>query len=148
MLAHRLLPNCTFEPKEAIDLAYETQANYEIGTNYDIYAPALAEKLGLRLEMTNDIQRLRECLRTGGASVVNVGAGTFTRAGHYIVAISEEPDGRIAILDPGLWEGKFETEDRKGKVELKNGVIALCSGEVLDEDAQKRNPGYFLFWRA
>ena len=147
MLAHRLLPNCTFELKDAIDLAYETKANFEIGTNYGVYAPALAEKLGLRLEMTNDLEQLRYCLRTGGAAVVNVGPGTFTRGGHYIVAINEEPDGRLAILDPGLWEGKFESDDRKGKVEFKNNVIALCSGETLSEDAAKRNTGYYLFWR-
>lgn len=148
MMAHRLLPNCTFDLREAIDLAYETKANYEIGTNYVIYAPALAEKLGLRLEMTNDIQRLLYCLRTGGASVVNVGSGTFTRNGHYVVAINEEPDGRIAILDPGYREGKFDEDDRKGKVEVKNGVIALCSPETLSADAAKRDPGFYLFWRA
>lgn len=148
MVAHRLLPDCAFDLKEAIDLAYETKANFEIGTNYEVYAPAFAKKLGLRLEMTNDIKKLRSCLRTGGAAIVNVGPGTFTRSGHYIVAINEEPDGRIAILDPGYLEGKFDEKERKGKVEVKNGVIALCSVEILAEDAAKRNPGYYLFWRA
>lgn len=148
MMAHRLIPNCTFDLKAAIDLAYETHANFEVGTNYEIYAPALAEKLGLRLEMTNDLQRLRECLRTGGASVVNVGAGTFTQGGHYIVAINEEPDGRIAILDPDYCDGKFEAEGFRGKVDVKCGVITVCTGEILAEDAAKRNPGYYLFWRA
>ena len=55
MMAHRLIPNCTFDLKAAIDLAYETHANFEVGTNYEIYAPALAEKLGLRLEMTTSL---------------------------------------------------------------------------------------------
>jgi len=148
MVAHRLLPNCTFDLKEAIDLAYETKANFEIGTNYLVYAPAFAEKLELRLEMTNDLERLRYCLRTGGAAVVNVGPGTFTQTGHYIVAINEEPDGRIAILDPSVRAGKLDDEALKGKVEVINRIIVLCSGETLAADAAKRDPGYYLFWRA
>ena len=46
MVADRLLPNCEFGLKEAIDLAYATNANLEVGTTYQVYAPALAEKLG------------------------------------------------------------------------------------------------------
>jgi len=148
MMAHRLIPNCTFDLTAAIDLAYETRANFEVGVNYEIYAPALAQKLGLRLEMTNDIQRLRECLRTGGASVVNVGPSTFTKGGHYVVAINEEPDGRIAILDPDYRDETFDGEDLKGKIDVKCGIIISCTGEILAEGAGKRNPGYYLFWRA
>ena len=114
---------------------------------------AFAEKLGLRLEMTSDPERLLSCLRTGGAAVANVGeregyTAVFTHSRHYIAVIGEEPDGRVAILDPSYKEGKYEEEGRKGKVELKNGVIALCTPEVLHEDTVKdREVVYYLFWR-
>ena len=64
-----------------------------------------AEELGLDLEMTSDPERLRYCLRTGGSAVFLVNGsrdgyvGMFSRGGHYVLALSEERDGRIAILD-------------------------------------------------
>ena len=148
MVADRLIPNCDFDLEAAIQLSYGAKANERRGTDYSKYAPAFAERFGLRFEYSEDPQRLRECLRTGGAAVLHVcgrdgWAGTFTRNGHYIAAISEEPDGRIAILDPSYAEGKYDEPDRVGKVEMTNGVIALCSMQVLIEDGAT----YHLFWR-
>ena len=104
MVADRLLPNCNFELLDALQLSYETGANRKTGTDYTIFAPAFAKKLGLKLVQTNDLEELRHCLRTGGAAVVHVGndreghVGLFTRGGHYMAVIGEEPDGRLAIL--------------------------------------------------
>lgn len=154
MVADRLIPNNSFELQDAIDLSYEVKANYRKGTAYRRFAPAFAEKVGLRLEMSYDIADLVRCLHTGGAAVILVigdhdgRPGLFTHNGHYIAAISEEPDGRIALLDPYLYDGKFEEEGRAGKVEMTNGVIALCSKETLHAEADPRNiTPYFLFWR-
>ena len=54
MVADRLLPNCAFDLKDALDLAYECGANRGVGTEYLYYAPAFAEKLafGWRSAMT------------------------------------------------------------------------------------------------
>ena len=152
MVADRLLSDYQFDLPDAFQLSYDVEANCRVGTNYKRYAPALAEKLGLRLEMTEDPERLRSCLRTGGAAVALVGEredhiGVFTHGRHYIAVIGGEPDGRIALLDPSYKEGKYEEEGRQGKVEVKNGVIALCSMEVLQEDAVKDGEAYYLFWR-
>lgn len=154
MVADRLLPGCDFDLKAAIDLSYEVKANRARGTTYPLFAPAFAKRLGLKLEASADIEDLRRCLRTGGAAVVYVGGhyedhvGVFSRGGHYIAAISEEPDGRFAILDPSYYEGKYEEEGRKGKVEVRNGVIALCSGETLASDIKREaDKHYYLFWR-
>ena len=87
------------------------------------------------------------------AAIVNVGGdhddhiGLFSHGGHYIAAISVEPDGRIAILDPSYKEDKFDEDGRMGKVEMKNGVIALCAPEVLAADCTNRSTPYNLFWR-
>lgn len=153
MVADRLLVDSGFDLKAAVRLSYDTRANHKIGTDYKIYAPAFAEKMGFRLEMTSDPDRLRCCLRSGGAAVLNTGGdregyvGVFSHGGHYIAAVSEEPDGRIAILDPSYAVGKYEQEGRRGKVELKNKVIALCDMQVLVEDTASRTPGFYLFWR-
>ena len=156
MVADRLLPDCAFDLSGAIELSYEVKANHKSGTDYRRFAPAFAQKLGLRLQTSADLEDLRQCLRTGGAAVVlargdrNGQVGLFTHEGHYIVAINEEPDGRFALLDPYLYDGKFEEEGSAGKVEMKNGVIALCSAEILAEEAEeahKTSGPYYLFWR-
>lgn len=153
MVADRLLPNCTFDLKEGIELSYSVEANHLAGTDYKRFAPAFAEKMGFMLEMTNDPEALRVCLRTGGAAVIHVGGdyeghiGVFSHGGHYVAAISEEPDGRIAVLDPSYKLNKYEEEGRKGKVEVKNELIALCDAQLLVEDTATRDPGFYLFWR-
>lgn len=153
MVADRLLVESGFGLNDAIQLSYDVKANYSIGTAYKRYAPEFAERLGLRLEMTNDPERLRHCLRTGGAAVLHMGGdyeghvGVFSHGGHYVAAISEEPDGRIAILDPSYKVGKYEEEGRKGKVEIKNNVICICDMQVVVEDTASRDPGMYLFWR-
>ena len=153
MVADRLLPNCTFELEDAISLSYEVEANHRRGTDYDRFGPAFAKKLGLRYQGSNDVEDLRKCLRTGGAAVVLVVAqepatGLFTKGGHFITVISEEPDGRFAILDPSLKDGKYDEEHRKGKVEITHDVVILCDGAVLDAEIAKHRIGYHLFWRA
>lgn len=153
MVADRLLPNCDFDLKQAIDLSYEVKANYRRGTSYTRFAPAFAEKLGLAWEGTYDLEKVRQCVRTGGAAVALVKGdqdgkvGLFSHRGHYVAVISEEPDGRFAILDPYLYEGKFQEPGREGKVELVNGVIALCSAEDLDADVSDKFTPYYLFRR-
>lgn len=153
MVADRLLVDSRFGLKEALALSYEVKANINVGTNYKRFAPAFAEKLGLEWVPTNDPEELRKCLRTGGAAVVHVGGdreghvGVFSHGGHYVAAIAEERDGRIAILDPSYKIGKYEEPDRKGLVEMKDGVIALCDMQVLIDDSANRDPHFHLFWR-
>lgn len=153
MVADRLLPNCDFDLTQAIQLSYDTESNDKAGTSSVTYVPAFAEKMGFTYERTKDLDRLLYCLQTGSAAIVNVSGdregyvGLFSHGGHYIAAIGQEPDGRIAILDPSYKENKFEEEGRKGKVEMKNNVIALCTPEVLAEDCANRETPYNLFWR-
>lgn len=154
MVADRLLPNCEFSLEDALDLSYAVKANHKRGTDYNRFAPAFAEKMGLKWEASKDLEDLRRCLRTGGAAVVLVGGdreghiGLFTHGGHYITVISEEADGRFVILDPSFRPDKFEEEGRPGKVEIRNGVIVLCDGDTLDGETETDSTPYHLFWRA
>ncbi len=153
MVADRLIPNTTFELKDALRISYDVKANHRVGTDYKLFAPEFAARLGLTYEFSSEAERLVECLRTGGAAVINVSGdredhiGVFSHVGHYVAAISMEPDGRVAVLDPSYKPGKFEEEGRKGLVEMKNEVIALCDPELLAVDAKERTPSFYLFWR-
>jgi hypothetical protein len=154
MVLDRLVPNAEFSLEEAVELSYSVGANRRFGTSYKKFAPAFAEKFGLKYECTPDPERMLFCLRTGGVAVVNVAgdkdgrSGIFSHVGHYVTVIAEETDSRLAILDPAYQEGRYDTEERKGKVEVTHGVIALCSLETLVEDATTTFPAYHLFWRA
>jgi len=153
MVAHRLLPNCEGDLKDVIELSYETKANVKIGTDYQRFAPAFAEKLGLDFEKTNDPEQLRHCLRTGGAAVLHMKGdrvghiGVFSNGGHYIAAIAEERDGRIATLDPSFRPDKYDKEGIQGLVEIKNGVITLTDMQVLIDDSAPAPYSFYLFWR-
>lgn len=154
MAADRLLVNVNFGLTDAIQMSYDTRANHRIGTDYTRFLPAFAEKLGLKYVCSSDIRELRDCLRTGGVAVALVDGdrdgqiGLFTRTSHYITVISEETDGRLAILDPSWTPRKYTVEGRVGKVELKDEVIILCEGAILEEERARRQTPYYLFWRA
>ena len=153
MLVDRLLPDFKFELNDAIRLSYECGSNHLRGTDYRIFADVFAKKAGLELEKSKDPARLEYCLATGGAAIINVKGdrdgrvGVFSHEGHFILAINKERDGRIAILDPNYKEGIYEEEGRRGLVEIKNGCIALCDIQVLIDDTEPAETGYYLFWR-
>ena len=153
MVADHLLIDPQFTMEDALQLSYDTGANHTIGTDYKLYAPAFAKKLNLKYEVSDDPERLRYCLRTGGAAVIHCKIhegyepAVFTKGGHYICAIAEAEDGRIVILDPSYTEGKFDIPERAGKVEVKDG-FCLCDVQVLVEDSFAKKPNCFhLFWR-
>lgn len=64
-----------------------------------------------------------------------------------MVTICEERDGRIAILDPSMFNGKHGENGRNGLVEVKHGVVALCDMQVVIDDTAPAQPSFYLFWR-
>lgn len=154
MALDRLLPYYEFSLEDAIQLSYDVEANLKVGTDYARFGPALAEKFNLRCVMSDKLEDVQNCVRTGGAAVVLVGCpeegkiGLFTKSSHYITVINEEPDGRLAILDPSFTSNKYEIEGRKGRVEVKHGVVILCDPQILQVETKGETCPYYLFWRA
>lgn len=76
-----------FSLEECHDLSVSVGANQEIGTDMQSLVPAVAERFGLRLQTADDLTQLIECLRSGGAAIVNTGGnqgaytGTFSNGG-------------------------------------------------------------------
>ena len=64
-----------------------------------------------------------------------------------MAVVGVEPDGRFAILDPSYKEGKFDGPDRKGKIEMKNDIVVLCSPEILEQEVNPNRLHYYMFWR-
>ena len=154
MIADRLMAGVSFEIEDARQLSYDSGANQWSGTRGVVYFPAFAEKFNLELVQSNNIEDLLHCLRTGGAAAVLVSGdhddyhGVFSdRWSHYIVAIAEEKDGRIAVLDSAYEEGAYEKGDRKGKVEVLSRGFSRISLQVLQEETAAIETPFFLFWR-
>ena len=159
MAADQLLPNSTFTLEDALDMSYASGADYGIGTEYDPFAPAFAEKLGLQWKGANTLEELDACLANQGVAVAKAGGdrkdghiGVFTHGWHYILVIGKRADGRYVILDPSLLPGKYDEEGRKGLVEVdpagdgKHNLI-YASGEVLLEEVKLFDPGFYMFWK-
>ena len=155
MIADRLLvDDGKFEIEDARQLSYDCGANQWSGTRGVVYFPAFAEKFNLKLIRSANIEDLLHCLRTGGAAAVLVSGdhddyhGVYSdRWSHYIVAIAEEEDGRICVLDAAYEEGAYEKGDRKGKVEVLQRGFSRCSLQVIREETAAIEKPFFLFWR-
>lgn len=148
-----LRPEVEFTVEQAVELSYSVNANATVGTNYYYFAPAFADRFGLKAQASMHLEDLQNCLRTGGVAVVLVRGdrdgkkGLFTKGGHYMTVIGEGPDGRLVILDPSYKEGKFDSPEHKGKVEIKDDVLVLCRPEILEEEVNPNRFHYYLFWR-
>ena len=154
MIAHRLRAGIQFEIEDARQLSYDSGANQWAGTRGVVYFPAFAEKFNLELFISKNVEDLLHCLRTGGAAAVLVSGdhddyhGVFSdRWSHYIVAVNEDRDGRICVLDPAYEEGGYEKGDRKGKVEMISRGFGRTSLQVIQEETAAIENRYFLFWR-
>ncbi len=153
MAADRLTPNSDFTLEDALDLSYAVHANEGIGTEYDPFAPAFAEKMGYEYKGTNDLKELDEWLATGGVAVTKVGGdmkdghiGVFTHGWHYIITIGKRADGRYIIMDPSQTPEKYNEKGREGKVEV-DGNLLYCTGDVLKEEIKIFDPGFYMFRR-
>lgn len=136
---------------ECRDLAVSVGANHAIGTDMQILAPEAARKFHLQLRMTDGLTQMADCLRHGGAAIVNVGGdqgeyiGTFSNGGHYIVAVSE-CDGLFGLLDPSWTPEKYAAEPRRSRVR-QEGKTLYAAGDILERDTANRSPAYYLFNR-
>ena len=156
MMVDRLLPFYEFSLEDAIQLSYDSDANRVVGTSYVRFGPALAEKFNLHYQMSDKLDDLLNCVRTGGCAVVLVGRGKydngerglFTKGGHYMTVISQEPDGRLAILDPAFEPTRYSDPKWEGLVEVKHDYVVLCDPQILHGETEGKTGPYYLFWRA
>lgn len=144
------LTGAAMPPEKMAPYAIKEGARVSGGTSMVILAQALARDYGLKFVTTNDENLLQQHLQKGGMAVANVGGnspgytGVFSDGGHYIVVAGLNSDGKLIVLDPGYYVGKFNLPGRKGKVVMQ-GNYALCSMSVLAVDTATRNPAYWLF---
>lgn len=120
------------------------------GTRMQTLADKLCRDYPLTCRTTSDEKALVAHLKAGGMAIALVygsrsgWTGVFSTSGHFVAVVGLHPDGRLKVLDPNLYSGKFNTAGRRGKVELQ-GNVALCSVETLRNDCLWVSPRYYLF---
>lgn len=94
----------TGEKHGPVELAnWSLKRGYHIPNNGTAWAffPAAAKAYGLDCEQSGvSASKIKESLSNGKMVVMNVGPGTFTRGGHYIVLKGLTSDGRVIVSDP------------------------------------------------
>lgn len=153
--AAMIVSNLTSEvvdPKAMATYAIQKKARVAGGTDMHVLSKAIAADYGLTYATTNDESVLLQHLRSGGMAIANVGGnrpgykGVFSDGGHYVVVAGIAQDGRVIVLDPGYYAGKYNKSGRKGKVAVR-GNECLCNMSVLAQDTANRSPAYWLFER-
>lgn len=137
-----------FPPEESAKFAKQSGAREGFGTNMYIYSVPLAERFGLEVRSTEDIDEALSFLREErGMVIANVKGdregyiGVFADSGHYIL-LPEVSGELVAVLDPMYRPGRYDLPGRAGKVRME-GTLAWTSPEVIKNDCQSRP--YFLF---
>ena len=81
--------------------------------------------------------RALELLKNNNYIIASCGNGLFTTGGHYIVIVGIEGN-TLKIYDPYLYNGKFNTSTRRGKVVVEGNTI-YCSVENFKKYANYKN---------
>lgn len=147
-----MLTDQEFTIEEATALSIQVGGNPHAGTNMHIFGKAFAERFGLTMEKTNDLEAVIAHLQKGGKVIALVGVpegasiGLFTKGGHYVVLA--DTDGKVfTILDPSYKTDKFDIPERKGRVDDSNAPFLRCPVEVLDSETKPGQAKYFMFAR-
>jgi hypothetical protein len=120
------------------------------GTDETKLATALVKEYPMSFVTTTDETALLAHLKAGNMAICNVGGdrsgyvGVFSDGGHFIVAAGLDAAGKVIILDPGYYAGKFNKTGRAGKVTVI-GNECHCGISVLAADTAIKSPAYWLF---
>lgn len=102
---------------------------------------AVADEFDIEYQETSSLDTAIEKLKNNNYVVASVGNGLFTYGGHFIVLVGIEND-TIKIYDPYLYNGKFDTSTRRGKVTVSGNTV-YCSVENFRKYANYK--GFFCY---
>ncbi|MCD7813068.1 MAG: hypothetical protein LUH20_03270 [Lachnospiraceae bacterium] len=152
--ASMLVTNLTgfeFSLADSLELSLAVGANHSPGTDMDLFAPYVAERFDLELEMTDDPEKLRAHMRKGYMAIANITGdrpednhiGLFSHGGHYVTVVAIDESGEeVTVLDPSQTVDKFKEEGRAGLVR-ENGFYLHTTFELLVEDCKYRQPASY-----
>lgn len=141
-------------PDKCAQYAIQTGARVPGGTDMILLGRCLARDYSVSFRTSNRIADAVAALQQKTAAdcmvVVNVGGdrsghvGLFSDSGHFVVAAGLASDGRVQVLDPNYYAGKFDKTGRRGKVTVQ-GNICLVSQADLIADTTVTATKYYIF---
>lgn len=107
--------------KYYVDDGYRTASN---GTSWSAFS-GTAKKYNLEFKQTTNVTEVQKCVEKGGMAIMSAkGSSTalFSTNGHIIV-ISDIKGNDFVILDPYLYDGKYEINGRNKKATVKGNEV-------------------------
>lgn len=135
-------------PAKMAEYSISVGARADTGTDMRVLSKSVSHDYNLQTTLTDDKNALYEHVKSGSIAIANVGGdrkgykGLFCTTGHYIVVLWNK--GKLAVLDPDYYKGKYNINGRDKKVELDYPYI-YCNLDDLDKDCENRSPRYYLF---
>lgn len=127
-------------PPDMAQFSIDSGARVAGGTDQRTLMRALARRYErLFLEEAYDFDELIEHLQRGGMAVAStIGnrqgwTGIFSNAPHIYVVAGVRENGKVEVLDPNYYNGKFEMPGRRGIVQM-DGNVALISQSNLKRE--------------
>ncbi len=115
------------------------------GSNLTLAAEMLEKDYKIKMEFTDDNEKLKEHLKKGYLAVANVGKIPLfsLTGGHYVVVSGIKDEDTAIILDPNVREGKYGSGIRENITYNSENNEVYASFDTLREDAW--NGCYLLF---
>lgn len=107
----------TIHPDKMGDISIKNGYRQNGGTAWGLF-DYVAKKWNFKTKSVKSSYEALQACKDGYFVVILCGTGLWTTGGHYILAVGAKGD-KIEIYDPYLYSGKFNKQNRKGKVEVK-----------------------------
>lgn len=104
-------------PDQMCDISKENGYRVSGGTSDGLYT-YIANRWGIEMKRLSSSYEAHQACKEGYFVIIACRAGLWTTGGHFILAVGAT-DSDIEIYDPYLYNGKFDTSSRRGKVRLE-----------------------------
>ncbi len=101
----------------------------------------IADVFDIELQQTSSFNTMLKKLKDNNYVIASCKEGLFTYGGHFVVIVGINGD-TLKIYDPYLYNGKFTTSTRKGKVTLKGNTVYISTSNFKKYANTK---GYFCY---
>ena len=101
----------------------------------------IADVFDIKLQQTSSFNTMLSKLKDNNYVIACCKEGLFTYGGHFVVIVGINGD-TLKIYDPYLYNGKFTTSTRKGKVTLKGNTVSISTSNFKKYANAK---GYFCY---
>ena len=143
MVIENLL-KCPFAPQKSAEFSIKNGGRVNGGTDMSKLSKALCCSFPLKFSVSSDIKTVASKVKNGAMAIAHAKGGTkglFSTSGHFVV-LAEYKDGIFTVLDPYLYNGKYNTEYRRNKATLKGNYLYVSTDNVACDCTK-----YYIFER-